>query len=260
MPRAAKNPGVGRGVGGGRPKKSEELAKLQMQKGHLQSLSDCFRKSPTASSSGQASNANNVRSLSSSTGHVAPSPIGINQLLRPADTPSTAAIGSSSCHGTESTATGHSSTSVSNGVAAAVPPTAMASSVGPLHRQPSEREQLRQFAATLGLTLHEVKEDGNRLFHSLLHALNNQLNVSRAADFTAHTLRMAIVNMLDNEDLLKRAWCGTADQDATGGMASLYREIGLWASRNGLPDVDSYFAYMRGNVHRISTLVAPDPC
>jgi len=73
---------------------------------------------------------------------------------------------------------------------------------------------LAALAAQHARALHNVSGDGQCLFHALLHALEVQVRDPRAKDYTALSLRHAILDLLCDPSLQTRAWVAACDQDA----------------------------------------------
>ena len=73
---------------------------------------------------------------------------------------------------------------------------------------------LAALAARHARALHNVSGDGQCLFHALLHALEVQVRDPRAKDYTALSLRHAILDLLCDPGLQTRAWVAACDQDA----------------------------------------------
>ena len=113
-----------------------------------------------------------------------------------------------------------------NGEAASSSPSAVSSGSAPASvvvpsteqvRDPrARRARLERAAALQGRRLHDVASDGRCQFHALLHAVNNQLDVPRAPGHNADSIRAAVLQTLDSEDLLERQWIAAGDTDRLG--------------------------------------------
>ena len=80
------------------------------------------------------------------------------------------------------------------------------------HTNTANYDALASLAARHGRRLHDVPRDGQCLLHAILHCLAVQGD-SRAEEYTAQSLRLAIVELLSDPALQDRAWVGACDQD-----------------------------------------------
>lgn len=80
------------------------------------------------------------------------------------------------------------------------------------HTNTDNYEALASLAARHGRRLHDVPGDGQCLLHAMLHSLS-ELGDSRAEQYTAQSLRLAIIELLSDSALLDRAWVGACDTD-----------------------------------------------
>ncbi len=89
---------------------------------------------------------------------------------------------------------------------------------------------LAALAARHGRALHNVLGDDQCLFHALLHALEAQVRDPRAKEYTALTLRHAILDLLCDPGLRDRAWVAACDQDAVS-LTNLRETLRVNAAR-----------------------------
>ena len=94
-----------------------------------------------------------------------------------------------------------------------------------------EHAALGAVAAKHGRQLHDVRRDNRCQFHALLHAAE-QVVPSRVAQFDADSLRAALVDILDDEQLLERVWVSTADSKSVP-VEQLWETLAVFASRSG---------------------------
>ena len=76
----------------------------------------------------------------------------------------------------------------------------------------TSNEALASLAARHGRRLHDVPGDGQCLLHAILHSLSEQGD-PRAEQYTAQSLRLAILELLSDRALQDRAWMGACDTD-----------------------------------------------
>ena len=81
--------------------------------------------------------------------------------------------------------------------------------------------------------LHDVPKDNNCQFHALLHALQNQIDPPRATNYNATSLRQAVVDILDNDNLQDRSWlAATHETDRAPPVLNLRASLAAEAARS----------------------------
>ena len=103
---------------------------------------------------------------------------------------------------------------------------------------------LAALAARHGRALHNVLGDDQCLFHALLHALEAQVRDPRAKEYTALTLRHAILDLLCDPGLRDRAWVAACDQDAVS-LTNLRETLRANAARFEGRSLDAWEQAMR---------------
>ena len=103
---------------------------------------------------------------------------------------------------------------------------------------------LAALAARHGRALHNVPGDDQCLFHALLHALEAQVRDPRATEYTALTLRHAILDLLCDPGLRERVWVAACDQDAVS-LTNLRETLRANAARFEGRSLDEWEQAMR---------------
>merc|ERR1719488_194580 len=107
----------------------------------------------------------------------------------------------------------------------------------------TSRERLEKGAAAHGRKLHDVRGDGRCQSHALLHAVRTQLEPPRGTEYDADTLREALINTLNDEELLNRDWVAAGENDVAP-IEPLRIFLTRVAERNGWT-LDEWFTKMR---------------
>lgn len=238
MPRAAKNPGVGRGKGGGRPTNPQSLQNGVVRTGVISKLDTFFTPRATPKAGPGANASANEPGATSSSGLGALTPIGI-QLPRASETTSSTATVDSSGLNTSSTAS---------------PPPSSSATVHPL----DELHALQMVAAAHRFALHHAGGEGNCQPYALRDALNIQLVPPRAANLDVTDVRSKCANAINDPELWGRFWQSSSDQDGAPGLITDLRdELENWASLQSCNSLEDYIQKMHGAPPRSTSALRP---
>ena len=114
----------------------------------------------------------------------------------------------------------------------------------PMVQKISPRVSLDRAAAQHGLRVHDVPADNRCLFHALLDA-SWQLRPSRATEYDADSLRVYLLQMLDDDELLDRTWISAGDHDAAS-VLKLRQTLEVQAARSGFATLHAWRSKMTG--------------